>query len=134
MKREHFVTNALLEGGGLAKIVGKRAQNFEQVRVFGDFLQKRRIDAGRRSGADSRGCFLRIRDFAAVKNLLEQLGVIFAVLVHDMGVLICHHLGLRVTGVTLDGFDVTASQLQFVSDAGMAKRVENNFWQVVFLN
>ena len=132
MKREHLITGALLDGGGLAKIVGKRAQNLEQVGVFGDFFQKRRIDAGRR--IDSRGCFLRIRDFATVKNLLEQLGVIFAGLVHDMGVLICHHLGLRVTGVTLDGFDVTASQLQFVSDAGMAKRVENNFWQVVFLN
>ena len=29
MKREHFITGALLDGGGLAKIVGKRAQNFE---------------------------------------------------------------------------------------------------------
>ena len=132
MKREHLITGALLDGGGLAKIVGKRAQNLEQVGVFGDFFQKRRIDAGRR--IDSRGCFLRSRDFATVKNLLEQLGVIFAVLVHDMVVLICHHLGLRVTGATLDVFDVIASQLQFVSDAGMAKRVENNFWQVVFLN
>ena len=111
MKREHFVTNALLDGGGLAKIVGKRAQNFEQVRVFGDFLQKRRIDAGKGSRNDSRGCFLRIRDFLAVKNLLKQLGVVFAVLVHNMRVLIRDHLGLCVTGVTLDGFDVTASQL-----------------------
>lgn len=71
MKREHFVTNALLDGEGLAKIVSKRAQNLEQVRVFGDFLQKRRIDAGRRSGADSRGCFLRIRDLCRGKKLLR---------------------------------------------------------------
>ena len=132
MKREHLITGALLDGGGLAKIVGKRAQNFEQVGGFGDFFQKRRIDAGRR--IDSRGCFSRSRIFAAVKSFFEQRGVVFSVFVHDVGVLVGYHLGLRVTGVTLDGFDVTASQLQFVSDAGMAKRVENNFWQVVFLN
>ena len=134
MKREHLITGALLDGGGLAKIVGKRAQNFEQVGIIGDFFQKRRIDAGRESGVNSRGCFLRIWDFAAIKNLLEQLGVIFAVLVHDMGVLICHHLGLRVTGVSLDGFDVTAGQLQFISDAGVAQGVKNHLRQIVFFN
>lgn len=77
---------------------------------------------------------MRIRDFAAVKNLLEQLGVVFSVFIHNMRVLIRDYLGLCVTGVTLHRFDVTTGELQFVSDAGMAKRVENNFWQVVFLN
>ena len=47
MKREHFVTNALLDGEGLVKTAGYRTQNFEQVGIIGDFFQKRRIDAGR---------------------------------------------------------------------------------------
>ena len=34
-----MITGALLDGGGLAKIVGKRAQNLEQVGVFGDFFK-----------------------------------------------------------------------------------------------
>ena len=120
--------------GRLSKTAGYRTQNFEQVGIIGDFFQKRRIDAGRESGADSRGCFLRIRDFAAVKNLLEQLGVVFSVFVHDVGVLVGYHLGLRVTGVSLDRLDISAGQLQFVSDAGVAQGVKNHLRQIVFFN
>lgn len=134
MKREHLITGALLDGGGLAKIVGKRAQNFEQVGIIGDFFQKRRIDAGRRSGADSRGCFSRSRIFAAVKSFFEQRGVVFSVFVHDVGVLVGYHLGLRVTGVSLDRLDISAGQLQFVSDAGVAQGVKNHLRQIVFFN
>ena len=108
MKREHFVTNALLDGEGLVKTAGYRAQNFEQVGIIGDFFQKRRIDAGRESGVNSRGCFLRSRIFAAVKSFFEQRGVVFSVFVHDVGVLVGYHLGLRVTGVSLDRLDISA--------------------------
>lgn len=118
--------------GRLSKTAGYRAQNFEQVGIIGDFFQKRRIDAGRR--IDSRGCFLRSRIFAAVKNLLEQRGVVFSVFVHDVGVLVGYHLGLCVTGVSLDRLDISAGQLQFVSDAGMAQGVKNHLRQIVFFN
>lgn len=134
MKREHFVTNALLDGEGLAKTAGYRAQNFEQVGIIGDFFQKRRIDAGRESGVNSRGCFLRSRIFAAVKSFFEQRGVVFSVFVHDVGVLVGYHLGLRVTGVSLDRLDISAGQLQFVSDAGVAQGVKNHLRQIVFFN
>ena len=51
-----------------------------------------------------------------------------------MRILIRNHLCLRMTGIALDRFDVTAVQLQLIGDAGMTKAVKNNFRKIILLD
>ena len=76
----------------------------------------------------------RFSTLSPIKRLLEQICVMHPVIVQNMGILIRDHLRLCVTGIPLNRFDVAAVQLQLIGDAGMAQTVEDNLWQLVFLN
>ena len=68
------------------------------------------------------------------KCFLEQFCISFSILIQDMAINIRHHVYLCMPRVSLYRFDVAAVQLQLIGDAGMAQAVEDNLWQLVFLN
>ena len=74
---------------------------------------------------------IRIQVLALVECFLKQLRVLPAVFVNDMAVYIRYHIGLGVSGVSLDGFDIAAVQLQLVCDAGVSEAVKYNRRKVV---
>lgn len=75
-----------------------------------------------------------IQPLSPIKSLPKQIRVMHPVIVQNVGILIRDHLRLCVTGISLNRFDVAAVQLQLIGDAGMAQTVEDNLWQLVFLN
>lgn len=64
-----------------------------------------------------------------VEELLKLFGVVLPTLVENMCVSVCHNLCLCMAGISLYGLDVTASQLELVSDAGMSQAMEHHRWK-----
>lgn len=61
-----------------------------------------------------------------VEELLKLFGVVLPTLVENMCVSVCHNLCLCMAGISLYGLDVTASQLELVSDAGMSQAMHQH--------
>ena len=76
----------------------------------------------------------RLRTFVLIEEVIEALGVDSPVIVQDMCILLCDHGCLRMTGVTLNGFDIAAVQLEFVCNTGMSEAMENHFREIVLLD
>ena len=64
-----------------------------------------------------------------VEGTLKFLSVDFSVFVQNMCVHLRDHINLSVSGIALRCFQVTMVELQFVSRAGMTKRVKHHIGQ-----
>ena len=69
-----------------------------------------------------------------VKDIFKELCIGPSVIVQDVRILVCDHLCLCVSRISLDCLDVTAIPLQLISYAGVPETVEHHLWQIVFLN
>ena len=69
-----------------------------------------------------------------VKDIFKELCIGPSVIVQDVGILVCDHLCLCVSRISLNCLDVTAIPLQLISYAGVPETVEHHLRQIVFLN
>lgn len=96
----------------------QRLQALCHLRIRQDLHQKLRIDGGGLTGLLScnlSGCLFLIED------IFKDPSIVFAILIQNIRVLVCDHLSLRMTGITLHGFYIAAVQLQLIGDTGMSK-------------
>ena len=114
--------------------LSKCLKQSHQFRTLEDFCEKFRINSGRNRRC--RCCRFRWCHsfFSLIKGIFNQLRIVHAILIQDVRILVGNHLCLRVTGVTLNGFDITAVQLQLISDTGMTQRMEDNRRKTILLD
>ena len=60
-----------------------------------------------------------------VKHIIELLGIDSPVIIQDVCILLCDHGCLRMTRITLNGFDIAAVQFELVCNTGMPEAVED---------
>ena len=61
---------------------------------------------------------------ALIEFFLKILSALLATGIDDVTIPLCDHPCLSVTGVTLDCFNITASQHQFITDTAMPQTVK----------
>ena len=121
----------------LIKAFCQARQQRSHLWIAEDLCQKLRIYTSRGSRSlvfRLCRCLNALDPLAAVKGSLKQCCVVLAVIVQNVRILIRNHLGLCMTGIALNRFDIAAVQLQFISDTGMAKTVENDLRQIILFN
>ena len=76
----------------------------------------------------------RLGSLVLVEEIIKTLCVQTPIIVQDMCILLCDHRSLCMVGVTLNGFDITAAQLEFVCSTGVSEAMKDHFGEIVFLN
>ena len=64
-----------------------------------------------------------------VEEIIKTLCIQTPIIIQDMCILLCDHRSLCMAGVTLNGFDITAVQLEFVCNTGVSEAVKDHFTQ-----
>ena len=73
-------------------------------------------------------------DILPVKCLFKELCILLPVIIQDMRVLVRDHLGLRMTGIALNCFNITPVQFQLIGDTGMSQAVKYHRREIMLLN
>ena len=69
-----------------------------------------------------------------VEEIIKTLCIQTPIIIQDMCILLCDHRSLCMAGVTLNSFDITAVQFEFVCNTGVSEAVKDHFGKIVFLN
>ena len=69
-----------------------------------------------------------------VEEIIKTLCIQTPIIIQDMCILLCDHRSLCMAGVTLNSFDITAVQFEFVCNTGVSEAVKDHFGEIVFLN
>ena len=77
---------------------------------------------------------IRIKFFLFIKCFFKKFCIFPPVIIQDMRINIQDHIGLGMTGISLRSLDITAIQLQLISNAGMPEAVCNYRRQIVISN
>ena len=76
----------------------------------------------------------RLGSLVLVEEIIKTLCIQTPIIIQDMCILLCDHRSLCMAGVTLNGFDITAVQLEFVCNTGVSEAVKDHFGEIVFRN
>ena len=69
-----------------------------------------------------------------LEEIIKTLCIQTPIIIQDMCILLCDHRSLCMAGVTLNGFDITAVQFEFVCNTGVSEAMKDHFGEIVFLN
>ena len=69
-----------------------------------------------------------------VEEIIKTLCIQTPIIIQDMCILLCDHRSLCMAGVTLNSFDITAVQFEFVCNTGVSEAVKDHFREIIFLN
>ena len=69
-----------------------------------------------------------------VEEIIKTLCIQTPIIIQDMCILLCDHRSLCMAGVTLNGFNITAVQFEFVCNTGVSEAMKDHFGEIVFLN
>ena len=76
----------------------------------------------------------RLYALMLVEEIIKTLCIQTPIIIQDMCILLCDHRSLCMAGVTLNGFDITAVQFEFVCNTGVSEAMKDHFGEIVFLN
>lgn len=65
--------------------------------------------------------YFRLGSLVLVEEIIKTLCIQTPIIIQDMCILLCDHRSLCMAGVTLNGFDITAVQLEFVCNTGVSE-------------
>ena len=77
---------------------------------------------------------LRIKIFPVIKRILHPLCILSPVLVNDMAICLCYHVRLCMSGIALNRFNVSSTELQLICDTCMSETMKNHIRQSLFIN
>ena len=77
---------------------------------------------------------LRIKIFPVIKRILHPLCILSPVLVNDMAIYLCYHVRLCMSGIALNHFNVSSTELQLICDTCMSETMKNHIRQSLFIN
>ena len=77
---------------------------------------------------------LRIKIFPVIKRILHPLCILLPVLVNDMAICLCYHVRLCMSGIALNRFNVSSTELQLICDTCMSETMKNHIRQSLFIN
>ena len=69
-----------------------------------------------------------------VEEIIKTLCIQTPIIIQDMCILLYDHRSLCMAGVTLNGFNITAVQFEFVCNTGVSEAMKDHFGEIVFLN
>ena len=112
-------------------------QQSRHLRISQNLHQKVRIHTFRNS---HRVCcltsictlHLRIKIFPVIKRILHPLCILSPVLVND--IYLCYHVRLCMSGIALNHFNVSSTELQLICDTCMSETMKNHIRQSLFIN
>ena len=90
------------------------------------------IQALRQTRQQSR--HLRIKVFLIIEGILQSLCILSPVLINDMTIHFRYHVRLCMSGISLDCFDISTAQFQFVCNTCMAPTVKNHIRKTFLIN
>ena len=69
----------------------------------------------------------RLGSLVLVEEIIKTLCIQTPIIIQDMCILLCDHRSLCMAGVTLNGFDITAVQFEFVCNTGVSEAMKDHF-------